>query len=566
MGMMDEFKKELRDQLWGRSIKKCSTWAERRRIMSKPFPGPYTFRFHPWCRELHDTQASWNVTMKSAQAGFTEVGINIALYTVDVLKNNVLYVLPTYGNACDFSTGRFSPALSMSPYLKQVFTQTNRIGLKMAGNTALYIRGSGGDSNLKSIPASVVILDELDEMDQSQIELAMQRLKGQPHKKIWFISTPTTPDHGVSLEYENSTKEHFRYKCPGCGKMDEFVWPDSVEICGTDITDPDTAKSRFKCQMCKYVYHQFQDETGFTRQDEKLEMLQKGFWEPSVSGRDPDRRGFNINQLYSYTVSAREIVIDYFKAQLTEYANQEFHKSVLGEPFIGTNSRVTEDMLKEAKKEYQLGQLSIQPRQTDRMITMGIDQGDWNHYVVAEWFFPGLGVDLNTEAECRILQMGKFWREDWKMMTDRLMHEWRVLACVVDADPNSNQMRAFARNYESHVWLCRYREGKTGSQMTIVDDGTYAPEITVDRTHWFDSSVGRFFVPGRIEIPYDTPNEFNKHIKALYRMYKEDRLGNPQAIYLNNGDDHYAHALNYAEIALPCAASITTYRSIEAFL
>lgn len=562
--MMDWFKGELQTHITGKTITTPSRWAVKRRIMGEPFPGNYSFSYHPWCRELHDSTATWNVSMKSAQAGYTEVGINIALYTVDVLKKNVLYVLPTLGDASDFSKSRFNPALRMSDYLKGVFTDANNVGLKMAGNTSLYIRGSRGDANLKSIPVSVLILDELDEMDKSQIDLALQRLKGQPEKKVWFISTPTVHNHGVSLEFAKSTQEHFRFKCPGCSRMDEFTFPDSLKICGEDMNDPDCYKSYYQCTMCAYKYHhEYRDNRCF--QDEKLMALTNtGIWEPTVSGTDPDRRGFKINQLYSYTVSPAEIVMEYFKSLANNYSKQEFHKSVLGEPYVGEQSQVTDDMIVRAIKQYNCKQLAVKPGE-GRMITMGLDRGKWCHYVIAEWFYPEFTTDLNASAECRILDAGKFHEEDMEVYPDRLMHEWQVKACMVDMDPGPQEARRFARRFPGFVWLNRYREGRSGKEMTIDDDGSYAPVATVDRTNWLDISLGRFYA-GSIEIPMDIPRSFGEHIKALVREYEEDKHGNPVAKYENYGADHYGHALNYAEMALPCAASITTNQNIGRFL
>ena len=66
--------------------------------------------------------------MKGAQLGMTEIGINRAFFTVDVLKQDVLYVLPTAINASDFAKSRFNTALSYSDYLKDIFTDTNTIG------------------------------------------------------------------------------------------------------------------------------------------------------------------------------------------------------------------------------------------------------------------------------------------------------------------------------------------------------------------------------------------------------------------------------------------------------
>jgi len=565
MSLADAFKRELSTRIVGKTITSCSRWAQKRRVMGHPFPGPYKFNVTPWTKELHDSKASWNCTLKSAQGGFTELGINLALYTVDVLKKNVLYVLPTLTDASDFSRTRFNPALSFSPYLKTVFTDSNNVGLKQAGNISLYIRGSRGDSGLKSIPVSVLILDELDEMDQSQVELAFQRLRGQPQKTAWMISTPTVPNHGVHKEYVKSTMEEFTFKCPGCNKMDIFRWPDSMHICGDDFNDPDIHKSRIKCTMCGHIYKQWQDDTGFVRQEEKMmTQLDSGVWVPSAEDCDPDRRGFAINQLYSSTVNPGEIVGDFFKGEQNEFAKQEFHKSVLGQPYVGESSQVTDKNMDTCVADYSMKQLM--PTVGDnRLITMGIDQGKWNYAVILDWEFTELSTDVNTMAKPRVLDIVRFYEDEWEIVPDRLMHEYQVRAAMVDADPNVLTARSFARRFPGYVWLNRYRAGKVGKEMSITDDGSYAPIAVVDRTNWLDVTLGRFY-SGRIQIPKDTPRAFREHVKNLVRVYDVDQLGNPVASYKNFGHDHFAHALNYAEMALPCAAAIATNKNIKAFL
>ena len=139
------FGETLNEGLVSRTLRKRSRWVEHRRIMGEPLPGPYSFDYHPWCREIHDADCDFVTIMKAAQLGLTEVAINIAFHTVDVLKRDVLYVLPTALNASDFSKSRFNTALLHSPYLRNLFTDTNTVGLKQAGGVNLYIRGSRGD-------------------------------------------------------------------------------------------------------------------------------------------------------------------------------------------------------------------------------------------------------------------------------------------------------------------------------------------------------------------------------------------------------------------------------------
>ncbi|MGD0900455.1 MAG: phage terminase large subunit family protein, partial [Thermoguttaceae bacterium] len=250
--LWDAFEQGITRGLENSSLLSCSRWAEHRRVMGAPFPGPYGFLHHPWCREIHNSKAAFTVAMKAAQLGITEAGINRAFFTLDQSKRDVLYVLPTTLNASDFSKARFTTALKLSPYLKSLFVDTNTVGLKSTGTNVLYIRGSRGDSNLKSIPVSELILDELDEMDTKAIWLALERLSGQVEKHVVAISTPTVPKYGIHKLYLSSTQEHFYFKCPCCGRWTELVWPDCFEIIGETVSDPRTAESFLKCKECKH--------------------------------------------------------------------------------------------------------------------------------------------------------------------------------------------------------------------------------------------------------------------------------------------------------------------------
>src|SRR5262245_23547715 len=87
----------------------CSRWASQCRVMGgKSFPGPWTFRYHPWLREMHDTNAELWVGQKGAQVGFTETALNRCFFKIDVERIDCLYILPTKTpDAGDFSAARF---------------------------------------------------------------------------------------------------------------------------------------------------------------------------------------------------------------------------------------------------------------------------------------------------------------------------------------------------------------------------------------------------------------------------------------------------------------------------
>jgi hypothetical protein len=160
-------------------------------------------------------------------------------------------------------------------------------------------------------------------------------------------------------------------------------------------------------------------------------------------------------------------------------------------------------------------------------------------------------LDVNSDAFCKVLCLHKFHEENFDAEVDRLMREWQIHACVVDADPGPVEARRFARRFPGFVWLCRYRRGQSLKEISISDDND-APLATVDRSNWLAASLGRYKTsPPRISLPADVPDEYQNHIKALVSTYVRDDFGNPTLEFVNTDPDHYAHAQNYAEIALP---------------
>ena len=533
----------------------CSRWAENRRIMGAPLPGPYGFRLHPWCREIQNSTSAMTVAMKAAQLGVTECGVNRALYTLDVLKRNVLYVLPTTLSSGDFSKARFDGALSLSPYLKAMFTDNNAVALKRTAVNSLYIRGSKGESNLLSVPVSCLILDEVDRMSQKAIWLALERLSGQIEKHVLAISTPTVPNFGISKLFQSSSQDHFFFKCPCCCKMTELVWPDCVEIIGDSVSDPRCKESFLKCKECG----------GRLEHAAKPDFLKNGKWTATAPNADPaECHGYYVNQLYSSTVSPGELVIAYHRGMGDEAAQVEFSNSKLGLPHVGTGAQVTDAMIDGCLKNYTT--TDNRPTDSKRCITIGVDQGKWNYVSVVEWFLDQYSNDVHEASLAKLLHFEKFLDEDFKRL-DELMREWQARYCVIDMDPAVMEARRFARRYHGYVSLCRYRRGQTAKEIAESEQDTGSPVDTVDRTSWLSCALSRFkCVPPRIELPRDLNSEYREHLKALVRTYEKDDSGNPTATFISTGPDHYAHSLVYASIGLTHVAAMTSGQSIKSFM
>lgn len=550
MKLSEVIRSNIATGLLRRSVDRCSKWAERYRVMGKPVPGPWSFKYHPWLREMHDSKASKNVGQKSAQMGYTEWALNTTFYTIDVLRTDCLYVLPNKSpDASDFSSARFDAALELSPHLSSLFSDVRNVGHKRAGSVNLYVRGSRSRGGMKSIPVGHMTLDEYDEMDHAQVVLAVERMSGQFHKQLNELSTPTIPNWGINAEFLESTQEHFMFRCPACSRQTELVYPDCLVITAEEVTDPKIHESYIRCKECQNKLEHGQ----------KFEFLQSGIWVPQKNA-DPDVRGFYINQLYSSTVRPVELARAALKAQIDPTEDQEFNNSKLGNAYVVKGARIEDQDIVACIGSYPMQSTAS----AERLITMGVDVGTSLHVEIDEWTIDGFGPDINTNARPRVIHITKVRNfED----LDSLMRDFQVLAAVIDMFPERRKAKEFADRFYGYVRLCFYGRGQASKTIAVKDTENIIDDfqITVDRTSWLDLSLGRF-QRKRILVPRDTPTEYKEHLKNQVRVYQKDKDGNPVGRYETTGPDHYGHARNYAEIALPLAASIHTGQDIGSFL
>lgn len=517
-----------------KSITTPSKWATQYRVMGTPHPGQWSFKYYPWLKEMHDAENEIIIGQKAAQMGYTEWALNIAFYNIDIKQIDVLYVLPAKTpDASDFSAARFDPALELSPHLSKIFSDVKNVGHKRSGSCNLYLRGSKSRSGLKSIPTGLVILDELDEMEQDNISLATERSAGQLERKILMLSTPTIEDHGINREFKLSSQEYYYFKCPSCSKFIDLTFPESIIITAEHLHDPRIANSHYICKYCKTtLHHQL-----------KSDYFLKDQWVASYTNSN-ERRGFNINQMYSTSLSGKpaHFAENYLKSLTNPADEQNFFNSNLGKTFETVDAKIKLAELDACTKSYSN---NTKPR-SNTIITMGIDVGKFLHFTICEWYLNNTNTfDIHTSAYNKILLVKKVL--DFEDL-DQYIVDYGVNSGVIDAHPERRKAYELCTRFWGIIKLCYYARDINGK--TIHHWAAEEASINVDRTSWLDISISRFR-KGTASIPIDTPWEFKQHMMALTRIYEKDTNGNPVAHYLTPaGEDHYAHALNYAEIAL----------------
>ena len=514
--------------------------------MGKPFPGPWTFKHHPWSREMHDIKSDIVVGQKAAQMGFTESALNKTFKTIDVDGNSVLYVLPANTpDASDFSTSRFDPALESSTHLSQLFTDVKNIHHKRAGHANLFIRGSRSRSQLKSVPVSLMVFDEIDEMVQENIPLAFERMSGQIEKEAFLISTPTIDKVGINEYFQQSTQRHFYFKCPHCSKQTELIFPECLVITADSANDNKIRDSYIICKDCG----------GRLEHDDKVNFLSQGTWIPTYSDRFIE--GYYINQLYSMTVRPYELAVSFLKGQTNPAEEQEFYNSKLGVTHTVDGARITSADIEACMGTHR----KVINSPPNAHVVMGVDVGKWIHYTIYQVYLDADGNDVNLMSTTRLLAEGKCLNFE---ELDLLVHNYGIHFTVIDANPEHRKALEFAQRFWGRVKLCYYGSGINSKQINVHDESEHT--ITVDRTSWIDMSMSRFRSK-KIILPVDVSHEYREHIKAPVRIYSKDKSGNPVGKYVKgNEDDHFAHAHTYAEIAIPLSVSIAQSKNIGSIL
>ncbi|MBF84034.1 MAG: hypothetical protein CL489_06100 [Acidobacteria bacterium] len=544
--MITELFDHLAESLTHSTITNCAQWALERRVMGRPFEGPWNFKLFPWLYTPHVSNHPFRLALKGAQLGFTEWAINEAFYAIDHKRSNVLYCLPTKGNAGDFSTTRFNPALALSPYIANLFSGADNVSLKTAGSRSLYIRGSKARADLKSLPITVLILDEIDEMPKESISLAHHRLDGQAvgSTSLLELSTPTLPDMGIDAEYKLSNQMIYVFQCPGCSKYIDLQYPRNFKLTATRMNDPDIEKSYFFCHECDYVIdHEAKPEIFKCK-----EMGGTGHYRPQV--KYADREGYYVNQMYSSAKGGTPI--EWAKAVILAETNpskeQELWNSKVGKGHATENAKLEEGVLEQHKRNYTIADYELHD---NRIRTIGCDVGAVCDLVCLEWTWESdLGLP-NDRYRPRLVGELSLPRssEDARAILD-YFRKMNAHMFVMDSEPESRFARQVINLLGDYGFMCDYGKGYKAGQVNVKEEDGF---ITVNRTTWLDITMSRFTAANKdgTDLPSDISERFLQHMTAPARYYKDDANGDPIAIYKNEKADHLFHAWTYAEIGLP---------------
>jgi len=178
--------KELGTAEMRSSTEPLADWAEKRiRLENRPF----SFKDHEYLRTIYDDTAPHIVLSKAAQIGGTVWALLRSVYAC-LNRLDVVYFFPPRTDVIEFGKSRVGPFLSENPFIQKEMRDTDTAGLKQIGDAHLYFRGMQSTVGMKSVPADMIVFDELDEAEPNAKALAKERIAHSDYKRIIELTLP----------------------------------------------------------------------------------------------------------------------------------------------------------------------------------------------------------------------------------------------------------------------------------------------------------------------------------------------------------------------------------------
>ncbi len=473
--------------------------------------------------DVYCDQAREVCVAKAAQVFVSEWAINLALWVADTAqgrRGNALYVFPTKEHLGDFVRERIDGAVEESEYLTRRVRPTrglepigkaaDNVGLKRVGLGFIYFRGSNAEAGLISVPADLVIYDEVDRLRARTTALAAKRLGSSLLGWQRYLGTPTYPEVGIDGYWLRSDRRRYHIKCEHCGEWQALSFPDNVREDGQAI-----------CRACHLP----------------INRLAVGEWVAECPGRD--LHGYHMTKLLSpradlpalaklgYAILNRDVT--------DPSAIQEFYNQDLGLPHAPEGGQLSRAELEACVVDYSLGDW------TPAQCWMGVDVGAKLHVTVAAPSPEGNG-------KTRLAFIGTV--PGWDDLPG-LMRRFDVSACVVDAEPEHHAALQFASDFTGRVWLCRYPNVTQWAHGTAAVWDDEEATVAAHRTLTLDATFAAIR-ERQIELPREAQHipGFYEQMMAPIRVLQKDARGLEFATYVEGGKaDHYAHSFLYCRLA-----------------
>jgi hypothetical protein len=503
---------------------------------------PISFADKPYLIELYTELPSLPGAdiRKAVQTGLSELFIQLILERAGWAGKITAYVLPTFTIRDRFVQNRVNPLLSSIPAYKMRATSDGKGGqgnlkLKRFGKGAMMFLGSNTVADFIEFSADVLVIDEFDQCDPSNLAKARDRLRASDFPQMFRLGNPTLPRTGISRLYDQSDQRIWMSRCNHCNHWQPLDWFANIihrnDTGDWALRDKDRIGSNLDARpMCVKCNRPFD------------RSVKPGSWvarHPSV-----DWRGYTVSRLDCLTENYNNLFMEWMSSQGQSEMLSTFYTSVLGIPYEHSGSRLSMEALNNA---------SVGPE---------LDYGGGDAYANE---VVTLGIDVGTVLNCSLSIMRK--REDGTLLRDAryigavrtfrevsdIIRRYHVDCCIIDSMPETRKAQELRDEFLSsgscQVWLCRFHPTqRVGQQIYGLKMNFRERVITVDRTQVFDATFDDI-KHGRRRFPCDIQTVFgwSAQMRASVRVLNE---GKGRIIWTEGRNpDHYRLAGIYDRIA-----------------
>lgn len=478
----------------------------------------YSFIDHEFQEKIMNDESQNVVVKKCAQVGLSEVMVRAIL--AFLARNQSLTAIltqPSRKNALDFSTTRVDDIIKESKLLNSMLdSHVDSKELKKLGKSYLYIKGTIGAKAAISVPADMLIHDELDFSDLDIVNKYSSRVQHSKYKFFRKFSTPTIPNFAISKAFKVSNQQFYMKKCPHCGKYNE-----TSQSFFNDIVINNPKYSDMELKNITY------DDLAYIKPDE-VQYVCQGCHKP-VSYHDWTKREW-VAKYEGRAVSGYQITpfdtafqtpYNLLKGMndYTRYA--DFVNFALGLDYVDS------DMIFDPNK---LEQAELQPL-TAHGLCIGIDFGK------VCWLTLGR---INPDKTITVFKAEPWSEDQIKAKVEEYQRLYLVNTLVCDALPQTKLSKDIVALFDGPGYTCYYSD----AQKDLYNIKGNEVDVTVNRTQIFDLILGtdKIIIDSKIDKALLT-----KHYLGMVKQ--RDKDDEHKYRYVKVDDDHLLHSLGYMYLA-----------------
>ena len=494
----------------------------------------FSFKGHEYQKKILDDPAKLVCTRKCSQVGLTELSVRLALAMCGLNRSfTVIYTVPTAGFATTLTRTRIDPIIESSPLLKSLIHKTtDNSEVKRFGDSYLYIRGSQSTNAPISIPADMLIHDELDFSDGEIIDQYHSRLTHSPHKRKFKLSTPTVPGYGIDAEFKHS-KRHFLFaKCDKCNHKfvpnyyEDLVIPDMpvtssiMNITRNNLDHYDYASAKLLCPSCRKPVDLVRSKREWVVENPTDSYQMSGY---QVSP-------FDAPTIISYG--------DLIAASVAYARRVDFVNFNLGLPMEDAESGLSYEDIKAG--------ITVSSIENSQLNVMGIDLGLTCHVLIG-----ALSLIENVE-HLRIIHTEQVPVHQLRVRKKELCSLYHVRCVVTDNQPFTETVMAM-QNDDPAMYGAFYTSIATLEPYMLKKDNNLNQynQVNINKDIVMDVVMDQLRVGTITKRSCTLDKLFIEHVLSMKRVKVFDMRGESRFSWRKpkNGDDHFWHSLIYLYVA-----------------